>query len=111
MTLIKSISGIRGTIGGRTGDTLNPLDIVKFTTAYASFINGKKIVPKVYSFENVAVNGIADTYDYTGSVIAINYSLSYTKIIIRVLSSTFSRRASCWTSCTPRIIICVSRCY
>ena len=44
MTLIKSISGIRGTIGGRTGDTLNPLDIVKFTTAYAQFIRGKKIV-------------------------------------------------------------------
>ncbi len=35
MTLIKSISGIRGTIGGRAGDTLNPLDIVKFTSAYA----------------------------------------------------------------------------
>ena len=38
MTLIKSISGIRGTIGGRTGDTLNPLDIVKFTSAYATLI-------------------------------------------------------------------------
>ena len=38
MTLIKSISGIRGTIGGQTGDTLNPLDIVKFTTAYATFM-------------------------------------------------------------------------
>ena len=38
MTLIKSISGIRGTIGGRSGDTLNPLDIVKFTSAYATFI-------------------------------------------------------------------------
>lgn len=38
MTLIKSISGIRGTIGGQTGDTLNPLDIVKFVTAYATFI-------------------------------------------------------------------------
>ena len=44
MTLIKSISGIRGTIGGMTGDTLNPLDIVKFTTAYATFIGGRKIV-------------------------------------------------------------------
>ena len=41
MTLIKSISGIRGTIGGHTGDTLNPLDIVKFTTAYAKFISRK----------------------------------------------------------------------
>ena len=38
MTLIKSISGIRGTIGGPVGDTLNPLDIVRFVTAYASFI-------------------------------------------------------------------------
>lgn len=38
MSLIKSISGIRGTIGGNVGDGLNPLDIVKFTTAYATFI-------------------------------------------------------------------------
>ncbi len=41
MTLIKSISGIRGTIGGHVGDTLNPLDIVKFTTAYTTFIGRK----------------------------------------------------------------------
>lgn len=38
MTLIKSISGIRGTIGGKTGDGLTPLDTVKFVSAYASFI-------------------------------------------------------------------------
>ncbi|MCD8210027.1 MAG: phosphoglucosamine mutase [Prevotella sp.] len=38
MTLIKSISGIRGTIGGRTGDTLNPLDIARFTSAFAMYI-------------------------------------------------------------------------
>ncbi|MCI5581838.1 MAG: phosphoglucosamine mutase [Phocaeicola plebeius] len=38
MTLIKSISGIRGTIGGHAGDGLNPLDIVKFTSAYATLI-------------------------------------------------------------------------
>ena len=37
MTLIKSISGIRGTIGGRPGDNLTPLDIVKFTTASSVF--------------------------------------------------------------------------
>jgi len=43
MTLIKSISGIRGTIGGSTGDTLNPLDIVKFTTAYATFIRRRNV--------------------------------------------------------------------
>ena len=38
MTLIKSISGIRGTIGGQAGDGLNPLDIVKFTAAYATLV-------------------------------------------------------------------------
>ncbi len=38
MSLIKSISGIRGTIGGPAGEGLTPLDVVKFTTAYATFI-------------------------------------------------------------------------
>lgn len=38
MSLIKSISGIRGTIGGRPGEGLSALDIVKFTSAYATFI-------------------------------------------------------------------------
>lgn len=42
MTLIKSISGIRGTIGGRVGDGLNPLDTVKFVSAYAAFIRESK---------------------------------------------------------------------
>ncbi len=51
MTLIKSISGIRGTIGGCPGEGLTPLDVVKFTSAYAAFIrkntpvkSNKKIV-------------------------------------------------------------------
>src|SRR3954452_9249882 len=38
MPLIKSISGIRGTIGGKPGDTLSPIDIVKFTAAYGTWI-------------------------------------------------------------------------
>lgn len=38
MTLIKSISGIRGTIGGKSGDSLTPLDVVKFTAAYGSWL-------------------------------------------------------------------------
>ena len=48
MTLIKSISGIRGTIGGIAGNSLTPIDIVKFTAAYGSWViqntNVKKIV-------------------------------------------------------------------
>lgn len=47
MTLIKSISGIRGTIGGQVGENLTPLDVVKFTTAYVRLIAernpGKKL--------------------------------------------------------------------
>jgi phosphomannomutase len=48
MALIKSISGIRGTIGGKPGNTLSPLDIVKFTAAYGTWLlqlgMGKKVV-------------------------------------------------------------------
>jgi phosphomannomutase len=47
MTLIKSISGIRGTIGGKTGNNLSPVDIVKFTAAYGAWAKqqfvGKRI--------------------------------------------------------------------
>jgi len=42
MTLIKSISGIRGTIGGKVGDGLNPVDIARFTAAYATHIKANK---------------------------------------------------------------------
>src|SRR3954451_10046739 len=38
MPLIKSISGIRGTIGGKPGNTLSPLDVVKFTSAYGTWL-------------------------------------------------------------------------
>jgi phosphomannomutase len=38
MTLIKSISGIRGTIGGREDESLTPIDVVKYTTAFADVI-------------------------------------------------------------------------
>jgi len=48
MALIKSISGIRGTIGGKTGEALTPLDIVRFTAAYGTWLarnaSGKKVV-------------------------------------------------------------------
>ncbi len=46
MALIKSISGIRGTIGGNPGDNLTPLDIVKFTAAYGSWILSKEELPR-----------------------------------------------------------------
>jgi phosphomannomutase len=46
VTLIKSISGIRGTIGGKSGESLTPLDVVKFTAAFAATIISKPDVNK-----------------------------------------------------------------
>lgn len=45
MTLIKSISGIRGTIGGAPGEALTPMDIAKYTAAYATFIDRTTTLP------------------------------------------------------------------
>ena len=42
MALIKSISGIRGTMGGNVGENLTPIDIVKFTAAFAGILNSKE---------------------------------------------------------------------
>ena len=47
MTLIKSISGIRGTIGGKAGDGLSPLDTVKFVSAYGQWLKDRSDVNKV----------------------------------------------------------------
>lgn len=47
MTLIKSISGIRGTIGGKPADNLTPLDVVKFTAAYGAWVLKRAANPKV----------------------------------------------------------------
>jgi phosphomannomutase len=47
VTLIKSISGIRGTIGGRSGDALTPLDVVKFTAAYGAWLKSNNGPNKV----------------------------------------------------------------
>ena len=43
MSLIKSISGIRGTIGGPAGEGLTPLDVVKFTSAFTTFLKSQKV--------------------------------------------------------------------
>ena len=45
MTLIKSISGIRGTIGGAPGGALTPIDIVKFTYAYCEKLRERRPKP------------------------------------------------------------------
>ena len=57
MTLIKSISGIRGTIGGRAGEGLTPVDIVKFTAAYGSWILSKKKTNKIVLGRDARISG------------------------------------------------------
>ncbi len=57
MTLIKSISGIRGTIGGKQGDNLTPIDIVKFTTAYGRLMKTKSDKRKIVIGRDGRISG------------------------------------------------------
>ncbi|WP_314785888.1 phosphoglucosamine mutase [Segatella buccae] len=77
MTLIKSISGIRGTIGGRAGDTLNPLDIVKFTSAYATFIrrSGRSDSNKIVVGRDARISGIMVKNVVCGTLMGMGYDV------------------------------------
>lgn len=73
MTLIKSISGIRGTIGGKPGENLTPIDIVKFTSAYAVFIKNSTGVakPKIVVGRDARMSGNMVHGILTGTLIAM----------------------------------------
>ncbi|MDQ3191832.1 MAG: phosphoglucosamine mutase [Bacteroidota bacterium] len=76
MTLIKSISGIRGTIGGKPGEGLTPLDIVKFTSAFATLIkNGstnKKLKIVIGRDARISGNMVTDIVSGTLQGLGIN---------------------------------------
>jgi phosphomannomutase len=59
MTLIKSISGIRGTIGGQPGEGLSPIDVVRFTSAYGMWLKQRsgKSQPKVVVGRDARISG------------------------------------------------------
>ncbi len=57
MTLIKSISGIRGTIGGKAGDALTPTDIVKFTSAFGLWVVGQTGKRKIVVGRDARISG------------------------------------------------------
>jgi phosphomannomutase len=57
LTLIKSISGIRGTIGGIAGNGLTPIDIVKFTAAYGSWVITKTNIKKIVLGRDARISG------------------------------------------------------
>lgn len=73
MTLIKSISGIRGTIGGETGENLTPIDIVKFTAAYASFIRkvSRQSRPRIVVGRDARISGEMVHRIITGTLIGM----------------------------------------
>lgn len=71
MTLIKSISGIRGTIGGRSGEGLTPVDIVKFTAAFGKFITRKGNNNKVVIGRDARISGQMVSRIVTGTLQSI----------------------------------------
>ncbi len=73
MTLIKSISGIRGTIGGKPGDGLSPVDVVKFTASFATFIKnstGKDRI-KIIVGRDARVSGEMVNHVVTGTLMGM----------------------------------------
>lgn len=57
MALIKSISGIRGTIGGKTGENLSPIDVVKFTVAFAKWVQNHSEKQKIVIGRDARISG------------------------------------------------------
>lgn len=106
MTLIKSISGIRGTIGGKTGDTLNPLDIVKFTTAYATFIkhNTKQHSNKIVVGRDGRISGEMVRSIVCGTLMGMGYDV----VDIGFATTPTTELAVRWTGADGGIIITAS---
>ena len=77
MSLIKSISGIRGTIGGKAGEGLNPLDIVKFTAAYATFIRKNSPVKtnKIVVGRDARISGEMVKHTVIGTLMGMGFDV------------------------------------
>lgn len=77
MALIKSISGIRGTIGGKVGEGLNPLDTVKFVSAYAAFIrdNRKNDSSKIVVGRDARISGKMMEQIVTGTLMGMGFDV------------------------------------
>lgn len=79
MALIKSISGIRGTIGGSVGEGLNPLDIVKFTAAYSTFIrrNSEGKSNKIVVGRDARISGEMVMHTVVGTLMGMGWDVVY----------------------------------
>lgn len=78
MTLIKSISGFRGTIGGRSGDTLNPVDIAKSVAAFASLrenVVSRKYRRKIVVGRDARISGEMVSQVVCGTLMSMGFDV------------------------------------
>ena len=75
MALIKSISGIRGTIGGLVGNSLSPLDIVRFTASYASFVKKQSDSNIIIIGRDARISGNMVSDIVTGTLIGCGFDV------------------------------------
>jgi len=106
MSLIKSISGIRGTIGGKPGEGLSPLDVVKFTASYASFIQSRmdKEKAKIVVGRDARISG-----EMVSSLVSSTLvSMGCTVVNIGLASTPTTELAVCAENADGGIIITAS---
>ena len=87
MALIKSISGIRGTIGGKPGDNLTPVDIVRFTAAFGSILksgatnNPRVVIGRDGRISGAMVQGLVENTLTSLGIEVIDLGLSTTPTV------------------------------
>lgn len=106
MSLIKSISGIRGTIGGKAGEGLNPLDIVKFTAAYATFIQRTTTLPvrKIVVGRDARVSGEMVAHCVIGTLMGMGFDV----VDLGLATTPTTELAVTWESACGGIILTAS---
>ncbi|MDD3161293.1 MAG: phosphoglucosamine mutase, partial [Bacteroidales bacterium] len=106
MTLIKSISGIRGTIGGVAGEGLNPLDIVKFTSAYATLIRKTTTIKsnKIVVGRDARISGEMVSHVVIGTLTGMGFDV----VNIGLASTPTTELAVKWEKADGGIILTAS---
>lgn len=106
MSLIKSISGIRGTIGGPAGDGLSPIDIVKFTAAFAKFIAGNtsKTSRTIVVGRDARLSGAMVDRLVTGTLMGMGFDV----VDIELASTPTTELAVVWENACGGLILTAS---
>jgi len=105
MSLIKSISGIRGTIGGMTGDALTPLDIVKFTAAYLTLLKTKNAASrKIVVGRDARISGKMVRNTVAGTAMGMGFDV----VDIGLATTPTTELAVVWEKAAGGIILTAS---